>query len=164
MNLDTFQKLKLKNLNTSYVPMLKGATGHDMLAQGITTCDIHINDFTFSNSFIVCTRQSRPVILGRDFTIPNAISIGWTRQGTKKLWIDGEVVMECQENFEGKTLALSRSIRIPPHCTAVAEVICTTDMKGKFQVQPSPMFLRDNLNVYCKPLVYDMTPVNEQTE
>ena len=28
-----------------------------------------------------------------------------------------------------KTLALSRSIRIPPHCTAVAEV-------GKFKVQP----------------------------
>ena len=24
-------------------------------------------------------------------------------------------------------------------------------MDGKFQVQPSPVFLRDNPNVYCKP-------------
>ena len=75
MNLDTFEKLKFRNLNTSYVPMLKGSTAHDMLAKGITTCDIHINDFTFSNSFIVYTRQNRPIILGRDFTIPNAIFI-----------------------------------------------------------------------------------------
>ena len=159
MNLDTFEKLKLKNLNTSYVPTLKGATGHDMLAKGIATNDICINDCIFSNSFIVCTRQSRPIILG-DFTIPNTISISWTRQRTKKLWTDGEVVMECQKNFKGKRLALSRSIRIPLHCTAVAEVTCAADMKEKFQVQPSPVFLRDNPNIYCKPLVYDMTPVN----
>ena len=84
--------------------MLKGATAHDMLAKGITTCDIHINDFTFSNSFIVYTSQIRPIILGRDFTIPNAISISWTRQGTKKWMTDGEVVMECQENFKEKDI------------------------------------------------------------
>ena len=42
MKLDTFEKLKLKNLNTSFVPTLKGATGHNMLA-----CDIQINNFTF---------------------------------------------------------------------------------------------------------------------
>ena len=66
--------------------------------------------------------------------------------------------METEENFEEKTLALSRSIHIPPRCTAVAEVSCLTAMKGKFQVQPSPVFLRDNPNVYCKPLVYDMFP------
>ena len=125
-----------------------------MLAQGITTCDIHINDFMFLNSFIVCMRQNRPIILGRDFTIPNAISVGWTKK----------VVMECQENFKGKTLALSRPICIPPHCIAVAEVVCATDMKGKFQVQPNPIFLRDNPNVYCKLLVYDMTPVDGQTK
>ena len=46
MKLDTFEKLTIKNLNTSYITMLKGATGHDMLAQGITTCDVHINNFT----------------------------------------------------------------------------------------------------------------------
>ena len=31
-------------------------------------------------------------------------------------------------------------------------------MKGGFQVQPSPIFLRDNPNVYCKPIIYDMSP------
>ena len=46
----------------------------------------------------------------------------------------------------------------------VAEVSCLTDIKGKFQVQPSPVFLRDNPNVYCKPIVYDMTPDKVQTQ
>ena len=38
------------------------------------------------------------------------------------------------------------------------EVTCLSKMDGKFQVQPSPVLLRDNPNVYCKPIVYDMTP------
>ena len=135
------------------MPTLKGATGHDMLAKGITTFDFTINKHTFTNSFIVCTKMSRPMILGRDFTIPNAISVGWTRYGTKKLCTDDKLVLETEENFEGKTLALSRSICIPPRCTAVAEVSCLTDMKGRFQVQPSPIFLRDNPNVYCKHIM-----------
>ena len=52
----------------------------------------------------MCTRQNRPIILGRDFTIPNAISVGWTCKGTKKLWTDGEVVMECEENSKERHL------------------------------------------------------------
>ena len=31
MNWDTYEKLKINHLNTSFVPTLKGATGHDML-------------------------------------------------------------------------------------------------------------------------------------
>ena len=84
MNLDTYEKLKLTNMNTSFVPTLKGATGHDMLTKGITTFDFTINNHTFTSSLIVCTKMSRPIILGRDFTIPNAITIGWTKHGTKE--------------------------------------------------------------------------------
>ena len=75
--------------------------------------------------------------------------------------MDDKLVLETEENFEGKTLALSRSIRIPPRCTVVAEVSCLTDTKGKFQVQPSPILLKDNPNMYCKPIVYDMSPGKE---
>ena len=50
--------------------------------------------------------MSRPIILGRDFSIPNAITVGWTKKGTEKLCADDELVMETQENFEGKALAL----------------------------------------------------------
>ena len=102
--------------------------------------------------------------MGRDFTIPNALSVECTRHGTKKLCTDDKLVLETEENFEGKTLAPSRSIHSPPRCTAVAEVTCLTSMDGKFQVQPSPIFLRDNPNVYCKPIVYDMSPNKEQIQ
>ena len=130
--MDTYEKLNINFLNTSFMPTLKGATGHDMLVKGITTFDFMINKHTFTNSFIVCTKMSRPIILGRNFTIPNAISVGWTRHGTKRLCMDDK-----------------------------AEVSCLTDMNGKFQVQPSPIFLRDNPNVYCKPIFYDMSPDKE---
>ena len=53
MNLDTYEKLKLTNMNTSFMPTLNGATGHDMLTKGITTFDFTINEHTFTNSFIV---------------------------------------------------------------------------------------------------------------
>ena len=78
--------------------------------------------------------------------------------------MDDKLILETEENFEGKTLALSRSIHIPPRCTVVAEVSCLTDIKGKFQVQPSPIFLRDNPNMYCKSTIYDMTPDKAQIE
>ena len=68
------------------------------------------------------------------------------------------------ENFEGKTLALSRSIHIALRCTAVAEVTCLTSMDGKFQVQPSPVFIRDNPNVYCKPIIYEMSPDKDKRD
>ena len=127
------------------------------LPKEITMFDFTINEHTFTNSFIVCTKMSRPIILDRDFTIPNAISVGWTRHGTKRLCTDDKLLLETEENFEGINLALSRSIRIPPKCTVVAEISCLTDINGRFQVQPSPVFLRDNLNMYCKPIVYDMS-------
>ena len=164
MNLDTYEKFKINCLNTSFMPTLKGATGHDMLTRGITTFDFTINEHTFTNSFIVCMKMSRPIILGRDFTIPNTTTVGWTRHGTKKLCMDDKLVLETEKNFEGKTLALSRSIRIPPRCTAVTEVTCLSKMDGKFQVQPSPVLLRDNPNMYCKPIVYNLTPDKAQIE
>ena len=77
--------------------------------------------------------MSRLIILGRDFTIPNAILVGWTRHGTKRICMDNKLVLETEENFEGKTLALSRYICIPPRCTVVAEVSCLTDMNVRFQ-------------------------------
>ena len=43
MNLDMYEKLKLTHMNPSFIPTLKGVTGHDMLAKGITTFDFTIN-------------------------------------------------------------------------------------------------------------------------
>ena len=71
------------------------------------------------------------------------------------------VISISGRNFTGGAL---RSCLNTKTTEVTAEVICTTDMKGKFQVQPGPIFLRDNPNVYCKPLVYDMTSVGDQTE
>ena len=53
MNLDMFMKTSSSPTWTLVlIPTLKGATGHDMLAKGITTFDFTINEHTFTNSFI----------------------------------------------------------------------------------------------------------------
>ena len=57
MNLDTYEKLKINHLNTSFMPTLKGASGHDMLTRGITTFSFTINEHTFTNSFIVVPKS-----------------------------------------------------------------------------------------------------------
>ena len=99
MNLDTYKKLKLTNMNTSFIPTLKVAKGYDMLTKGITMLDFTINEHTFTNLFIVCTKMRRPIMLGRDFTIPYAITVRWTRHGTKKLCTDDKLVLETEKNF-----------------------------------------------------------------
>ena len=48
MNLDTYAKLKINHLNTSFMPTLKRATGHDMLAKGVTTFNFMINEHIFT--------------------------------------------------------------------------------------------------------------------
>ena len=50
MNLDTYEKLKINHLYISFVPTLKGATGHNMLAKGITTFDFTINEHTWAET------------------------------------------------------------------------------------------------------------------
>ena len=51
MNLDTYDKLKINCLNTSFVPTLKGATGHDMLARGIMIIWFH-NKWTYIHKLL----------------------------------------------------------------------------------------------------------------
>ena len=95
-----------------------------------------------------------------DFTI--------NEHGTKKLCTDDKLVLETEENFEGKTC----SIKVHSHPTQMHSS-CRSNMPLQNGWQdssatqpclPSPVFLRDNPNVYCKPIVYDMSPEKEQTQ
>ena len=82
MSFDTYQKLKLNNLNTSSMPHVVGASGESLGARGRTRCEVNINGRTFFQTFIVCEHLKRPMILGRDFSIQNCIGISWTKANT----------------------------------------------------------------------------------
>ena len=54
MSFDTYQKLKLDELNTASILHVVGASGESLGARGRTRCKININGRTFFQTFIVC--------------------------------------------------------------------------------------------------------------
>ena len=72
MSLKTFESLKLK-LTKDKCPFVITVTGTSMEPIGFTECSFDINGHSFTQKFIVCNNQKRPIILGKDFTSQNCI-------------------------------------------------------------------------------------------
>ena len=100
--------------------------------------------------FIVCSNQTRPIILGEDFTSKNCIGVIWTKQGSRKM-VDNDckVIMEIHEQTTDIPLSLTSSIRIPPHTIVVAVVECARPLDSTIRADAG--FLRDlpNIHVAC---------------
>ena len=118
------------------------------------TCRVHpvffnINGHSFTQKFIVCSNQTRPIILGKDFTSQNCIGIVWTKQGSRKM-IDNDckVIMEVHKQTTDIPLSLANSIRIPPHTIAVAVVECAKPLNSTMDIRADEGFLRDFPNIH----------------
>ena len=97
MSLEMHEKLKLKDLNTTSIPHIVGASGESLGARGRTKCEVNINGRIFYQTFIVCKHLKRIIILGRDFSIQNCIGISWTKTNTRQLTQNNEVIAETAE-------------------------------------------------------------------
>ena len=71
---------------------------------GYTTVDFQINGHPFTQQFIVCHRQTRPLILGQDFSIRYCAGYSWTDYGTKRFTTRGRLIMEIEEPEASKYL------------------------------------------------------------
>ena len=112
MSLKTFESLHLTLTKDRFPPVVT-ATGTSMDLVGFTQCTFSINGRSFTQKFIVCTNQTRPVILGKDFAARNCIGIVWTKQGSRKMIDDdNKVIMEVHEQTKDVPLSLANSIRI----------------------------------------------------
>ena len=113
--------------------------------------------------FIVCTNQTRPVILGKDFAARNCIGVIWTKQGFRKMMDDdNKVIMEVHEQTKDVPLSLANSIRIPPNSVVVAAVECNHPLHPHMDIRGDAGFLRDypNIHVAC---TYINTPDTSST-
>ena len=54
MSLEMYEKLKLKDLNTTSIPHIVGASDESLGARGRTKCKVNINGRIFYQTFIVC--------------------------------------------------------------------------------------------------------------
>ena len=91
LSLEMYEKLKLKNLDSTSIPHVVGASGESLGARG-------------------------KIILGRDFSIQNCIGISWTKTNTHRLTQNNEVIGETAEYQTPlrASVSLKKNIKVPP--------------------------------------------------
>ena len=158
MSLEMYEKLKLKDLNTTSIPHVVGASGESLGARGRTKCKVNINGRIFYQTFIVCGHLKRPIILGRDFSIQNCIGISWTKTNTHQLTQNNEVIAETAEyqTPSRASVSLKKNIKIPPRSCAVVDVDINTTEKIQVEVIPDQLWLSANPNICTYPMIADL--------
>ena len=158
MSLEMYKKLKLKDLNTTSIPHIVGASGKSLGARGRTKCEVNINGRIFYQTFIVCEHLKRPLILGRDFSIQNCIGISWTKTNTHQLTQNNEVIAETAEyqTPSRASVSLKKNIKIPPRSCTVVDVDINTTEKIKVEVIPDQLWLSANPNICTYPMIADL--------
>ena len=146
MSFDTYQKLKLENLNTTSIPHVVGASGESLGARGRTRCEVNINGRTFFQTFIVCEHLKCPMILGRDFSIQNCIGISWTKAKTCQLTQNNEVIAETEEYQPASraTVSLKKNAKIPLHSHVVVDMDINSTEEVKVEILPDKLWLSTN--------------------
>ena len=148
MSLKTYESLHL-NLTKDRFPTVVTATGTSMDPIRFTQCTFNINGSSFTQEFIVCTNQTRPVILGKDFAAGNCIGVIRMKQGSRKMIdADNKVIMEVYEQTKDVPLSLANSIRIPPNSVVVAAVECNRPLQPHMDIRGDASFLRDYPNIH----------------
>ena len=141
MSYETFFFLDL-DLDDKLVPHVCTASGTDMGALGYTTLDFQINGHSFTQQFIVCCRQSRPLILGQDFCIHYHTSCDWSESPFTKLKARGKLIIEVEEPEASKYISVRKSMKIPPRHYAVTHLWCKKP-KGPVTIKPDQVFSRE---------------------
>ena len=158
MSLEMYEKLKLKNLDSTNIPHVVGASGKSLGTRGKTKCEININGKIFYQTFIVCEHLKRPIILGRDFSIQNCIGISWTKTNTRRLTQNNKVIAETAEyqTPSRASVSLKKNIKVPPRSCTVVDVDINTTEKIKVEVTPDQLWLSANPNICTYPMIADL--------
>ena len=109
-------------------------------------------------TFLVCKHLKRPIILGRDFSIQNCISISWTKANTCQLTQNNEVITETAEyqTPSRASVSLKKNIKIPPRFCAVVDVDINTTDQIKVEVTPHQLWLSANPKICMYPMIADL--------
>ena len=158
MSLEMYKKQKLKDLNTTSIPHIVGASGKSLGTRGRTKCEVNINGRIFYQTIIVWEHLKRPIILGRDFSIQNCIAISWTKINTRQLTQNNKVIAETAEyqTPSRASVSLKKNIKVPPQSCAVVDVEINTTEKIKVEVTPNQLWLSANPNICMYPMIADL--------
>ena len=112
------------DLDDKAAPHVRTASGTDIGAIGFTTLTFAINQYVFTQQFIVCRSQMRPLILGLDFCVCHCTGCDWTHHGTKRFTINQKVALEIDEPEADQFFEVKKSVNIPPRHYAVTNIQC----------------------------------------
>ena len=129
MNYDTFFNLGL-DLDDKPAPHVRTASGTDMGAIGFTTLTFAIHNHIFTQQFIVCRSQTRPLILGWDFCVSHCTGCEWTPHGTKKFTTHGKLILEIDEPEADQFFGVKKSAKIPPGHYGITHMQCKALQEG----------------------------------
>ena len=153
-----YQKLNLKDIDTTSILHVVGASGESLGARGRTKCEININGKIFYQTFIVCEHLKRPIIIGRDFSIQNCIGISWTKTNTPQLTQNNEVIAETTEyqTPSRASVSLKKNVKVPSQSCVVVDVDINTTDEIKVEVIPDQLWLSANPNICTYPMIADL--------
>ena len=147
MNHDTILNLGL-DLDDKAVPHVRTASGTDMGAVGFTTLTFAINKHIFTQQFIVCRSQMRPLILGQDFCVHHCTGCAWTPYGTKRFTVNQKLVLEIEEPEADQFFGVKKSVNIPPRHYAVTHIQCR-DLKEAVTLRPDEALKKANPSMWA---------------
>ena len=117
MNYDTFFNLGL-DLDDKPAPHVRTASGTDMGAIGFAMLTFSINNHIFTQQFIFCRSQTRPLILGQDFCVCHCTDC------TKKFTAYHKLILEIDEPEADQFFGVKKSVNIPPRHYGVTHIQC----------------------------------------
>ena len=101
---------------------MRTASGTDIGAIAFTMLMFAINNHVFTQQFIVCTGQTRPLILGQDFCVSHCYE--WTPHGTKRFTAHHKLILEINEPEADQFLGVKESVNIPPRHYGITHIQC----------------------------------------
>ena len=110
-------------INQSH-PHVRTASGTDMGAVSLTTLTFAINGHVFTQQFIVCISQTRPLILGQDFCVHYCTGCEWTPHGTKRFTTHHKLILEIDEPEADQFFGVKKSVKIPPRHYGITHIQC----------------------------------------
>ena len=140
MNYDTFFSLVL-DLDDKPAAHVRTASGTDMGTIGFATLTFAINNHIFTQQFIVCRSQMRPLILGQDFCVHHCTGCEWTPHGTKKFTANHKLILEIDEPETDQFFGVKKSVNIPPRHYGVTHIQCR-DLQEAVTLRPDEALKR----------------------
>ena len=161
MNYDTFFNLGL-DLDDKPAPHVRTASGTDMGAIGFATLTFAINNHVFTQQFIVCRSQTRPLILGQDFCVHHCTGCEWTPHGTKKFTAHHKLILEIDEPEADQFFGVKKSVNIPPRHYGVMHIQCR-DLQEAIMLRPDEALKRTYPSMWADSYYVDPLKVSADT-